>query len=256
MIDPFSDAETLSRPDRGNLASVAASIVTSLIQQARFKPEDIALAYAESVYSRFLIAPVGPGPNNKRTVGQRAIASGALGGCAGFVDPSFLAYDFSLGRLNAHKFLAEHLALPVTLPPEAARPHDPNNPIFNDWTKDDVLHGICVRKSAGSAGHRDLPADHSLDAELAGHSAPASSLAQARGRSDYLESAIQARLRSVYELAGSPQIPTDNSWWKRALLNAYLWLGWTLYLRKALHDAAVNAVKDSLSDQGLMPPKA
>ena len=89
MIDPFSDAETLSRPDRGNLASVAASIVTSLIQQARFKPEDIALAYAESVYSRFLIAPVGPGPNNKRTVGQRAIASGALGGFAEFCRSQF-----------------------------------------------------------------------------------------------------------------------------------------------------------------------
>ncbi len=138
MVDPFSDPETLSRPKQGNLAAVIGAIVTSLIHQARFKPEDIALAYAENVYSRFLIAPVGPGPRNQRTVGERAIASGALAGFSGFVDPSFLAYDFSLGRVNAHKFLAEHLALPVTLPPEAADPDKPNNPIFAHWTSDQI----------------------------------------------------------------------------------------------------------------------
>jgi hypothetical protein len=75
------------------------------------------LAYAENVYSRFLIAPVGPGPDNG-TVGQRA-TSGALGGFSGFRS-QLPACDFNPGRFNAYKFLAQHLALPVTLPPDAA----------------------------------------------------------------------------------------------------------------------------------------
>ena len=138
MIDPFSDAETLSRPDRGKPCEQwTASIVTSLIQQAQLQARGHRPGIRRECLQQVPDRPGrDPDPNNKRTVGQRAIASGALGSFAGLVDPSFLAYDFSLGRLNAHKFLAEHLALPVTLPPEAARPHDPNNPIFNDWTKD------------------------------------------------------------------------------------------------------------------------
>ena len=31
---------------------------SALIQQPRFKPQDLALAYAEDVYSRFLVSPV------------------------------------------------------------------------------------------------------------------------------------------------------------------------------------------------------
>jgi len=67
----------------------------------------------------------------------------------------------------------------------------------------------------------------------------------------YLQDAIQRRLQSVYELAKS-EIRT-GSWWKDGLMNLYLWLGWRLYLRGALCEAALDAVKTGLGDQGLLP---
>ena len=44
LIDPFSDPEELSVPDVGKLTSMIGPLISSLIQQPRFKPEDLALA--------------------------------------------------------------------------------------------------------------------------------------------------------------------------------------------------------------------
>jgi hypothetical protein len=249
MIDPFSDPETLQRPDPGKLATVAGSLITSLIYQARFKPEDIALAYAENVYSRFLIAPVGPGPGNRRTVGQRAIASGALGGFSGFVDPSFRAYDFNLGRFNAYKFLAQHLALPVTLPPDTAAPGKLNNPIFRNWTSAQFESFAFTNQQDTKDTRTYLPIIP-LMPTLRANPPPLPDWPRLEATPAYLQDAITARLQSVYELAKS-DIRT-GSWWKDALMNLYLWLGWRLYLRGAFCEAALDAVKAGLGDQGLL----
>ncbi len=202
MVDPFSDPETLQRPAPGKLATVAGAIITSLISQARFKPEDIALAYAESVYSRFLIAPVGPGPDNRRTVGQRAIASGALGGFSGFVEPRFRAYDFSLGRFNAHKFLARHLALPVTLPPDIADPGNPNNPIFKDWTREQFASFAFTDQQDPTDTRTYLPIIP-LMPSLRANPPRLPDWPRLEAAPAYLPDAIQKRLQSVYELATS-----------------------------------------------------
>jgi hypothetical protein len=250
MIDPFSDPETLQRPDPGKLATVAGAVIMSLIYQARFKPEDVALAYAENVYSRFLIAPVGPGPHNRRTVGQRAIASGALGGFSGFVDPGFRTYDFNLGRFNAHKFLAEHLALPVTLPPDTADPKNPNNPIFKNWTSEQIGSYAFANQQDAKDTRTYLPIIPLMPA-LRDNPPRLPDWPKLEAAPAYLRDAIQARLQSVYDLAKS-EIRLD-SWWKKAAVNFYLWVGWSLYLRGALCDAALDAVKDGLGDQGLVP---
>jgi hypothetical protein len=249
MIDPLSDPETLQRPDAGNLPSVTASTITSLISQARFKPQDVALAYAENVYSRFLIAPVGPGPYNQRTVGQGAIASGALGGYSGFVDPSFRSYDFKLGRYNAHRFLAEHLALPVTQVSDHARFKELNNPIFHGWTSDQKELYAFTNQQDPTDTKTYLPIIP-LMPRLRANAPKLDPWPQLSAAPDWLHDAVQARLQSVYELAKSQLLP--DTWWKRIPADLYLSFGWRLFLRGALRDAVVAAIRNGLTEQGLL----
>jgi len=247
MVDPFSDPKTLTRPDQGDLIKLASQIINSLIFQARFKPEDIALAYAEDVYSRFLISPVGPGPNNQRTVGPDAIAAGALGGFSGFIDRSFLDYDFRLGRFNAYSFLRQHLALPVALPPPAGQ-H--NNPIFDPgrWSDDQ-------RNNYAFANPQD-PTDTTvylpiipLMRELRDNPPQLPPWPRLSALPPYLKGAVETRLQSVYEQAKAAYGP--SSWLGRVLVNAYLGLAWP-FVRGSIRDAAVNSIESSLQAKGLL----
>lgn len=234
LVDPLSDSETLSRPDAGRLDSMIAPIVMSLIYQARFKPADIALAYAEKHFSRYIIAPVGPGPKNKRTVGAAALTSGALGGFSGFIDKAFPDYDFRLGRLNAYKFLKEHLAIP-----ESA-----NNPLFTNWTSDQKnRHGFRENGKLYLPVVPLMPALRDNPPTLAGWPKLAA-------LPNKLPDAIEARLQSIYDIVKSQAAP--DSWWKRVLMNSYLWLGWTLYLRSAARDALTEAIRKALGKHGLL----
>ncbi len=239
LIDPFSDPETLGPHVPPSLMGLALPFVMSLVYQARYKPVDIALARDETIYSRYLIAPVGRlGPDGKPIIGKSAIASGGLGGFLGFVDTGFLEYDYALGRRNAHDFLKRHLALP-----DAAK-----NPIFQSWTNDqrneyrvsengtDYLPLIPLMKRL-----RDNPP--ALPSWPARTSLPPG-----------LDDAIAKRLDAVYALAKAVNQP-DN-WLKRAVMSSYLWLGWKFYLRGALRDAAVKAIRKGMQDQHLLPPDA
>src|SRR5947209_2691856 len=83
-----------------------------LIDQARFKPQELSLALDETVFSRFAILPA---PVKKTAASLRLpIASGALGGFSGFLHRAFRHYDYCLGRRNAQAFLRYHFCLPET----------------------------------------------------------------------------------------------------------------------------------------------
>jgi hypothetical protein len=85
----------------------ALALLPTLKNQARFKPEEVMLAMHEDIYSRFLIAPRRGDVKGMET----HIASGGLGGFAGFVDAELRMHDFQLGRRNAQKFLRDHLVI-------------------------------------------------------------------------------------------------------------------------------------------------
>jgi hypothetical protein len=110
LVDPFPNFQEL--PAEGSddrMMSVVPSLLSTLIDQARFKPEELALAGDDRVFSRFMIAPTGP------------IACGSLGGFGGFLHQSFRRHDYLLGRRNAQAFLRWKFSLPET------------NPLFNDF---------------------------------------------------------------------------------------------------------------------------
>lgn len=83
----------------------------SLISQARFKPQELALANNPNVYSRFLIVPR-RGYRQKDIVEPYTIACGSLGGFGGFLSRRFREHDYQLGRRNCQWFLRQYFALP------------------------------------------------------------------------------------------------------------------------------------------------
>lgn len=246
MIDPFSDPEALQRPEAGNVASVFGAIISSLISQARFKAEDVALARDESVFSRYLISPVGPGPYGQRTVGQSAIASGALSGHAGFIDPSFRDYDFHLGRLNTYKFLATHLALPVDLVQDHDEFRKRNNPIFHGWDKRQIETYVFEDPHTKKKYLPIIP----LMPNLKANPPRLPEWPRLAEMPDYIEGTVRGRLQSLYDLATTQLIP--GPWWKRLLPKLYVDIGWKLHLRDSLRDATVEAIKGGLASHGLL----
>jgi patatin-like phospholipase len=235
LIDPFSDPEALGPHEPPSLVGLALPFIMSLVYQARYKPTDIALAQDEGTYSRFLIAPVGPAAaDGKRAIGSRAIASGGLGGFLGFVDRSFLEYDYALGRRNAYDFLKRHLALP-----EKAK-----NAIFSSWT-DDQRRAYRISEN----GIDYLPLIP-LMPRLRDNPPALMPWPALSEFPNTLSDAIAARLDAVYALAKAAGQP--DSWIKRAIMSSYLWLGWKFYLRGALRDGAVNALRSALQQQGLL----
>lgn len=123
MIDPFpepkrDDPAKQRVLDQLPLTRVLPDLLGAMLAQLRFKTEDLVLARDRNVYSRFIIAP------SRWVGGQRqrhAIASGGLGGFAGFLSRHFRHHDYQLGRLNCQNFLRKHFVL------------DERNPLFAEW---------------------------------------------------------------------------------------------------------------------------
>ncbi|CAK0750253.1 Patatin-like phospholipase [Azospirillaceae bacterium] len=113
MVDPFPEAIKYDCNEKLNdlLLSVISKIFPTLLNQVRFKPEELSAAFSEDVYSRYLISP-----RRRRSPQENLetypLACGVLGGFGGFLDERLRAHDYQLGRLNCYLFLKNHLVLP------------------------------------------------------------------------------------------------------------------------------------------------
>ena len=111
MVSPFPEAPAFLPDDQpaAELVAVVRALYPTLINQVRFKVEELAPAADVNDLSRFLIAP----ERNLNGVEQRyTIACGLLGGFGGFLDERFRAHDFQLGRRNCQRFLTAVFSLP------------------------------------------------------------------------------------------------------------------------------------------------
>jgi predicted acylesterase/phospholipase RssA len=139
LVDPFPNVVKVPPSDengetRFGLVATMKSLLGMLIDQARFKPEELQLSHDDKVFSRFEISPARSSKNADAR--KLPIASGALGGFSGFISESYRRHDYLLGRRNAQAFLRWHLVLPKS------------NPIFGDagaigagWTVKDPPPG-------------------------------------------------------------------------------------------------------------------
>ncbi len=116
LIDPFPDiigTKWKYVPDfDDDPVSVAFALLEAWINQARFKPEDIALAHCEDTYSRFMVAPV----RKSASSSDHSLASSILGGFGGFLHEAYRMHDYLLGRRNCQQFLRRHLVLDAEHP--------------------------------------------------------------------------------------------------------------------------------------------
>jgi hypothetical protein len=114
LIAPFPNfAAVPPKDDSDLLVHVLERLLSALIDQARFKPEELQLAADDTCFSRFMISPTRAG-NGTDAAKQFPIASGVLGGFGGFLHESFRRHDYLLGRRNAQAFLRWNFGLPVT----------------------------------------------------------------------------------------------------------------------------------------------
>ncbi|NDY55386.1 hypothetical protein G3N56_01335 [Desulfovibrio sulfodismutans] len=134
MVDPFPEpawdwkatADTYRDAD---VVQAAKWMFSALKAQARFKPEEVALALEEDIYSRFILTPsAGDAGGN-----WPAMAAASLGGFGGFLSRKFRNFDFQLGRRNCQKFLKDHFVLPLDTPQNIAAVR--NNLLFGGYPR-------------------------------------------------------------------------------------------------------------------------
>ncbi|CAA7624777.1 hypothetical protein [Magnetospirillum sp. SS-4] len=114
MVAPFPEGYSFPVSDPADadyqLVKVIAALLPTMIQQARFKDDELVAAAKPDVRSRFLIAPK---RGNGASVSSKDIACGLLGGFGGFLDQGFREHDFKLGQRNCQQFLRNHFNLHV-----------------------------------------------------------------------------------------------------------------------------------------------
>jgi len=144
MISPFPELKPIQPAGKpaSDIASIVAALLPSLIDQARFKPSELALAADPHYGSRYLIGPsrtieLRPGVEKEA---RYAIACGLLSGFGGFVALPFRAHDFQLGRRNCQRFLQGTFALPA------------DNPIIRNWPPNVDLARFKAKESPSDKG--------------------------------------------------------------------------------------------------------
>lgn len=113
MIDPFPEPPSVdprSWQRETGLVATLLGIPGAFKNQSRFKAQDLVRTLDETVFSRFLVAPI------RREAGapaaeRFALACGLLGGFGGFLDQRLRDHDFVLGRRNCQNFLRHHFVL-------------------------------------------------------------------------------------------------------------------------------------------------
>jgi Patatin-like phospholipase len=90
------------------LFPMLSRLATVLVSQSRFLGESLGVLTSGAAFSRFVIAPSDSGQEQ-----GNALQCASLGAFGGFMERSFRAHDFLLGRHNCQKFLKTYFCLPI-----------------------------------------------------------------------------------------------------------------------------------------------
>jgi hypothetical protein len=149
LVAPFPNFAQAPPADVDDgLVHVLTKLAGALIDQARFKPDELDKAANDTVFSRFMISPTREG-NGTPEATAFPIASGVLGGFGGFLHESFRHHDYLLGRRNAQAFLRWNFGLPESNPLFAGLAIDQNR-----WQ---VRNADGQSRSIAADADRDLP---------------------------------------------------------------------------------------------------
>ena len=144
MIDPFPNMPKFDvnnyKPEE-DLFALVPQLLGALMDQGRFKLEDVYLAAKEDIYSRYMIIP-------KKSNSPYSIACGFIGGFSGFIAREFRQHDYELGRRNCQRFLERHFALEYD--PSRSSGYD----TFSGWISEP---GIAARHIFEEGGKQYIP---------------------------------------------------------------------------------------------------
>ena len=237
MIDPFPNHLVNPQADSdARVVKVAMKMFGTLVNQARFRLEDLATAARGDVYSRFAIMP-----SRRNSAGQRAVlamASAILGGFGGFLSEAFRRHDFHLGRRNCQAFLRWHFCLPET------------NPLFRGIDQRDAWY---VREKDGSTQLFDserqpgkrvpylpiIPLCGTAAADMGRRAFPRAQDADA----ERLRKAVAARVADV----GDALIATELKDVAGGPLRWLIRKGWQWRLASNVSDKAMDKIKSELA---------
>jgi len=277
--DPGQDPKPApgeSPPPRGRIArrndpslfAVAASLVGTLIANARFKADELGLAADETVFSRFLVTPRAPIDASGK-YDHYPIFGELMGAFAAFLHQDLRHYDYRLGRENARAFLLRWFALPE------------KNPLFDVWPaakRDAWLDRYAVKDHTGSivriqrfqngvaqgSPQRLVPIIPLVGAAKDEIAIPDRAALISHLDFDTYRSAIRGRVDRLYD-AVKREITGASGWFARAFTNLYLNLGWWSAIRGKIMDQVGSAFetgrrqaaeKTSLADSEAMRPAA
>eukprot|EP00172_Hildenbrandia_rubra_P003643 Plantae.Rhodophyta-Hildenbrandia_rubra.ctg6077.p1 GENE.Plantae.Rhodophyta-Hildenbrandia_rubra.ctg6077~~Plantae.Rhodophyta-Hildenbrandia_rubra.ctg6077.p1 ORF type:complete len:594 (-),score=101.22 Plantae.Rhodophyta-Hildenbrandia_rubra.ctg6077:3524-5305(-) len=113
MIDPFPESkprdESTYDTRAGGVFSFLGELFSAMLENGRFKEDELEGAYDDTDYSKFIISP-------HRTIEGKKVdpvlAASGLNHFAGFLDVKMRAHDFVLGRRNAQQFLKKYFVVP------------------------------------------------------------------------------------------------------------------------------------------------
>ena len=203
--------------------------------QARFKPEELALALQDDVYSRFLIAPVRPepsasgGPDDLTKLGPW-IASGAIGGFSGFLSREYRRHDYWLGRRNCQQFLRRYFTLKE------------DNPLFAAWRNEPWAVAYRVSKTANGVTWTELPVIPLMASVQNEEPVPKWPFGVFEPSS--IRAAVSNRANAIFQ-----------RWMEgESFLSKIAKFAWWIWGRDTLTDKALNAIRVGLVTQRLLPP--
>jgi len=245
LIDPFPNLferdDTYDPEAQGQLLRVLKSLAGAFVSQARFKPDELALAKDPQIASRYAVMPIRYGRDDKPE--KYAIACGSLGGFGGFLSKAFRHHDFMLGRRNCQRFLSHHFVLPAD--PERGQA----NPLFACWTDPAIRDRFIVRplKEDGTPDVVHLPIVPLLGklASEAYTAMPAWPVDPADLGIENLREAILARAAAVKDGLVAQYQP---DWAFRQGINAF----WALKRRTWVERLAVQPILADLANKGLI----
>lgn len=121
MLDPFPPcAPPKDYQPSKNLLELTMRMAASQRTNAHFKADELIRAQDPSNGNVFMISP-------KRDK-QPFLASGGMSGFGGFMEETFRAHDYHLGRRNCQNFLRQYLVLKA------------DNPLFDSWRENRDLY--------------------------------------------------------------------------------------------------------------------
>jgi len=236
IIDPFPQviATTPAESEQDvPLQKALFALLGVYKEQARFKPEELALAASDDVYSRFLVAPVRPQPgiNGAPDDADKAgpwIACGALGGFSGFLSRKYRLHDYWLGRRNCQQFLRSHFTLKE------------DNPLFDAWRDKPWAQAYRVPQSSGGANWSELPIIPLVEALRAEEALPVWPYEAFDASS--IKDGIEARANAIFQ-----------RWMEgESALSKIAKVAWWAWGKNALADKVITAVNQGLSGQRLI----